>query len=282
MQVLPSGLVVPPLPYLLALALGSLAVGWWAAARDPPVTERTVLAFAPWMVAGGGLHALYQAFLVPEVTRPLLAAPAVYVTTFVVAGAVWAGATAAVGTPSDGHRNSAERVARVLGAVGLVATLALFGVAYLDVLGDATARQLLWPAVGFLGAAVITAPVYALLARRWPAATDRVGLGGPLVVYAHALDGFSTALGIDVVGTGERTPLPARIMEFAGGLPTEPYLGRGWLFVLVKLVVAGGVVVLLAGFVDEEPRQGNLLLAFVAAVGAGPAANNLFLFLLGG
>jgi len=67
-----------------------------------------------------------------------------------------------------------------------------------------------------------------------------------------------------------------------GRLPTADLLGTGWLFVLVKLAVAAAIVVLLADYVAEEPVEGNLLVVLVAAVGTGPAANNLTLFLVGG
>jgi uncharacterized membrane protein len=277
MQILPSGLVLPPLPYAVALAVATLAVAGWLSVHVTAVTERQVVALAPWMVAGGALHAIHQARLVPDAVDPFFAAPAVYVTTFVLAGAVWAVAAFRARARAD-----PGLVARYLAIGGAVVVLALAAVAYAHAVDTAEETvQYVWPVVGFLGAAVVTAPLYYLLAFRWTAAVDRVGMGGPVVVYAHALDGVSTALGIDVIGTGERTPIPARIMEFAGTLPTEPYLGRGWLFVVVKLLVASAVVLLFADYVDEEPTEGNLLLAVVAAVGMGPAANNLFIFLLG-
>jgi uncharacterized membrane protein len=40
-------------------------------------------------------------------------------------------------------------------------------------------------------------------------------------------------------------------------------------------------VVTFADYVSEEPTKGNLLFAFITAVGLGPALNNFFLFLLG-
>jgi uncharacterized membrane protein len=52
----------------------------------------------------------------------------------------------------------------------------------------------------------------------------------------------------------------------------------GWLFVLVKLAVAGAVVVYFAAYVREEPTHANALLGLVAAVGLGPGVHNLLLF----
>jgi uncharacterized membrane protein len=106
---------------------------------------------------------------------------------------------------------------------------------------------------------------------------------GFLAVFGHALDGVSTAVGVDLLGFGERTPLSRAIIEFAATLPTEPYLGTVWLFVLVKLAVASGVVTLFADYVREDPSEGYALLGFVAAVGLGPGVHNLLLFtVLGG
>ena len=175
-----------------------------------------------------------------------------------------------------------SRIARTVGVAGLLVVLVLTVVAYRFALGRVdTNVAFTWVPLGFLGAAILTAPCYYLLAIGWTGAVDRASWGGPLVVYAHALDALSTAIGVDVIGTGERTPIPRRIMEFAETLPTYPYVGKGWLFAVVKLVLALGIVVLLSDLVDESPTEGNVLLAFVAAVGMGPAANNLYLFLLG-
>ena len=277
MQILPSGLGIPPLPYAITLVVLTAASVAGLYLLDPPVTSRQVLALAPWMIAGGALHAIHQTGLIPDPVDPLFAAPAVYVTTFVLAAAVWLPSVVRAQMLDD-----VGRIARNLGVAGTALVLGLTVAAYAFAAGrvDSTAA-LVWLPIGFLGAGVLTAPVYYLLALRWTGAVDRAGVAGPLVVYAHALDGFSTAVGVDVIGTGERTPIPRRIMDFAETLPTYPYLGKGWLFAVAKLVVAAGIVVLLADLVEDDPTQGNLLFAFVAAVGMGPAANNLFLFLIG-
>ncbi|WP_123534911.1 DUF63 family protein [Halosimplex salinum] len=277
MQILPSGLALPPLPYAIVLVVLTVASVAALYLLGPPVTGKQVLAFAPWMIAGGAFHAFHQVGLFPAAAGPFFAAPAVYVTTFLLAAAVWIPSTIRAQMLDD-----PDRIARNLAFLGTSLLLALVAVAYAFAVGRVQSSvALVWLPIGFLGAAVLTAPCYYLLALRWTGAVDHAGLGGPLVVFAHALDGFSTAIGVDVIGTGERTPIPRRIMDFAETLPTYSYLGKGWLFAVVKLVLAMGIVLLLADLVEEEPSQGNLLLAFVAAVGMGPAANNLFLFLLG-
>jgi uncharacterized membrane protein len=301
MQVLPSGLVLPPLPYAVVLLVATAVLVAVLSRLGPAVTGRHVLAFVPWMAAGGALHALHQYGAVPPALDPLAAAPAVYVSTFAAAAAVWVGALLASGNADlsgDGGTDESgpapvpadeedatptpadERSALALGAAGGVVLFALVAGAAALASGGAGTGGFLWPPLGLLGAAAATgAACFAL--RSWQPAV--VAHHGTVVaLFAHALDGVSTAIGVDVLGTDERTPIPRMIMEFAGALPTAPYLGRGWLFVLAKLAVAGGIVVLLADYVEEDPTEGNLLFAFVAAVGLGPAANNLTLFLLSG
>ncbi len=268
-MVLPEGFALPPPAYLLPLALATLLVCGALYARRPPVGELTVLSFAPWMAAGAGLHVLYVTENAPPALAPLLGTPAVYVSTFVLAGAVWL-----VGAEVGSGRGASDRV---LGAAGLLAAL----LAVLWVLGAGLGGlDPFWPAVAAAGSVALTAATWAGVRRGLPAVAEATGLVGLLVVFGHVLDGVSTAVGVDLLGAGERSPIPLAIMEFAAGL--TPALGGGWLFVIVKLAVAVGFVWLFADFVEETPAEGFLLLGFVAAVGLGPGVHNLLLFTLGG
>lgn len=281
-----SGFVVPPLAQTALLLIGVAAVVLLLRTIRPPITATTVLAFVPWMVTGAGLHVLYQfdatgaADAFPSAIAPLFSAPAVYLTTFVGLGGVWIGATLAA--RSGRLADNAGAVSRRLGLVGAGVTL----VFVLFVLVQARAGSLslapVYPVVSLLVTTALTAVAVLALWRRWPDAIERLRVAGTLVVFAHLLDGVTTAIGYDLLGVSERSALPARIMEFAGTLPTAQYVGAGWLFVVVKLLVAGVVVVGFADYVEERPDRGYLVLAFVVAVGIGPATNNLFLFLLGG
>jgi len=201
--------------------------------------------------------------------RPLAGTPSVYAAVTLVAGGLWLAADAA-GTD----------VPRVLAGVGTVALLPALATA----VAVGTGRGTLSPlpsAVGLGVAGLVAGGAWHLLVRARPevAATGWVG---PLVVFAHALDGVSTAVGIDVLGYGERTPLSRIVIEAGRALPTADLLGAGWLFVAVKLAVAGLVVVALADLVDEDPSEGFLLLGLVAAVGLGPGTHNLVLFAVAG
>ncbi|WP_336036321.1 DUF63 family protein [Halobacterium yunchengense] len=264
-MVLPSGFALPPLPYLAAVAAAVVAVGWLLVREAPAVDDRTVLAFAPWMALGSSLYVCYQLQLYPDAVAPLFGSPVVYASTFAVAGATWL---------------AARRTARPLRALaGVGAALALAPVAAAVRFGVANdTLTLAWPLAAVAAAAVLGHVAWWALERWRPGDVAVAGGAGALAVFGHVLDGTSTAVGVDVLGFGEQTPLSAAIMHFAGTLPTEPLLGTGWLFVLVKTLLAAGVVVLLADYVREDAAEGYLLLAFVAAVGLGPGVHNVLLF----
>jgi len=266
MALLPAGFALPPLPYLLGLVVAVVTVGVVLRRRRPPVTERTVLALAPWIVAGSAAHVLFVVGALPGPLRPLAGTPAVYVSIAVLAGATWVVADLA----------APERTPAVLAAVGTTALLPAVAAALLVGAGRGT-LAVGWPAVALVVALAVGAATWLVLGRVRPDAAA-TGAVGALVVVAHAVDAVSTAVGVDVLGFGERTPLSRLVIEFAAGLPTADLVGAGWLFVAVKLLVACGVVVLFTDYVRHEPGEGYLLLGLVAAVGLGPGVHNLLLF----
>ena len=268
-MVLPEGFALPPLPYLLGLLAAVALVGRALVRSDPVVSDRTVLALAPWVVVGSSLHALFVLGWVPAAVEPLLGTPAVYLSTFVVAGAVWLATIRAGAAPE-----------RPLATTGSLVALAVVG--YALARGAPDGLRLFWPLVGLLVAAVLAAALWAATRWTYPGVTAATGAVGALALFGHSLDAVSTAVGVDLLGFGERTPVSRAVLEVAASLPTAETLGVGWLFVLVKLVIAEAVVVLFADFVREDPREGFLLLGAVAAVGLGPGAHNLILFIVTG
>ena len=270
MQILPSGLSVPPTRYLAGLAVATVLVGGLLLRRRPAVNARVVTAFAPWMVAGATLYALFQADVFPPVVRPLFGSPTVYLTTSLVAGTLWA--LVARWPANRWGTGSAPATLLMVG-------FAVAGILLAGALGIASARgtlALVRPLAAVGVALVLTAVV-------WVATAVRLRLGvtgtlGPLVVFGHALDGVSTALG-QLLGYGEQTPLSRLLLELGASAPL-PVVGGGWLFVLVKLVLAVAVTYLLADYYRDDRRIGSLLLGVVAAVGLGPGAHNVVLFLM--
>ncbi|MDY6819111.1 MAG: DUF63 family protein [Halobacteriales archaeon] len=268
-MVLPAGFGLPPLPYLVGLLGGIGVVVGLLNVRRPSVTDRTVLGLVPWMVTGAALHVIYQIDAAPPVVRPLLGTPAVYICTAIISGTVWLLADQA----ADG---ATDTTAIWLGGVGTVAALGVIG----TLVAVGSTLTLGWPAIGLILAAVVTMAMVMALRRIEPATIAITGQAGVIVLFAHTLDGISTAIGVDVLGFGERTPAARVIMMAAGRLPTADLIGVGWLFVIVKLIVAAAVVWLFTDYVRESPSEGYLLLAGVAAIGLGPGTHNLLLYMV--
>lgn len=266
-MVLPAGSSIPPLPQSALLAVALVAVAWTLRREGVSITDRTILALSPWMVAGATAYVVYQLDVIPGAVAPVFGSPAVYGTTFVVAGVTWLLAL------------RTDRPLWYLGGVGVLAVAVPTGIA----LAVGMARGGLTPAVplaGVVAGALLAVATWRLYVYVRPDDAATVGVAGPLVVFGHALDGVSTALGVDVLGFGERSPLSRLIMEGAGTLPTAEVLGVGWLFVLVKLAVAAVVLSLVAEYVRDVPSEGFGLLGVVAAVGLGPGAHNVLLFVV--
>jgi uncharacterized membrane protein len=260
MALLPEGFALPPLPYLAVLGVGVVAVGYGLRRRRPAVGEREVLALAPWMVLGASLHVLYAVGAAPPPVRPFLGTPAVYVSVAVVAGATWLALDA---------RGS---VVRPLAGLGTALALASVGA----VLASGLARGTLapaWPVAALVAGVVLAAVGWTLLVRVVPGAAD-TGWVGRLAMLGHAVDGASTAVGVGLLGFDERTPLSRLIIEAGDAVAGV----GGPTFVVVKLLVAGVVVALLADYVREDPAEGYAVVGLVAAVGLGPGVHNLLLF----
>lgn len=269
-MVLPDGFAIPAVPYTLLLLAGTAAVGALVLRADPPVTSRTVLALTPWMGLGGGLHVVQVLGIVPAWAVPLLGTPAVYISTAILAGIVWLGALE--------RPDHSDAILGIAGAVGL-------GSVTVVVIIDGVLREVLspfWPLVAVVLALLSAGALWVGLATLSREVALVGSWSGLAVLFGHALDGISTAIGVDVLAAGERSPLPRAIIEIAARLPTAELIGVGWLFVLVKLVVAGAIVWLFVPFAREAPRQGHLLLALLAAVGLGPGVHNLLLFMVSG
>jgi uncharacterized membrane protein len=267
MQILPEGFALPSVPYLLVLLVAAVGVGLGVRTRRPAVTASHVVALAPWMALGSVLHVLHVVGVLPPLVDPLAGTPSVYISVGILVGAVWLAADATV---------DSGRVPAALAATGGLVLVPALGAA----LAAGQARESLavtWPGIALVVAVVLTAVVWVALRRLRPEAAVTGGVG-VLALFGHTLDGVSTAVGLEVLGFSERTPLSRVIIELGQALPTAQFVGGTWLFVLVKLLVATVVISLMADYVREEPTEGYLLLGFVAAVGLGPGVHNLVLF----
>jgi len=276
--VLPTGFALPPLPYLVVLVGGVVLIAALLMALEPPVDQRTVVALAPWMALGGALHALNQppVELYDAALAPLCGTPSVYLTTFITLGAVWL-LLSFLGIRLGHDQN----ISRNLGLVGTAILTVVLVLSAITALRSGIIDPVWSPLAVLLSLFVAAIAVLAVALWRTPLVI-RARYAAPVVIFAHVFDGISTAIGTDVLGVAERSPVPRAIMEFAAGLPTASTIGAGWLFVLVKLVVAVAIVFLMDDYLQEEPVEASLILSVVAAVGLGPATNNVVLFLFAG
>ncbi|PSQ17667.1 DUF63 domain-containing protein [Halobacteriales archaeon QS_8_69_26] len=241
-------------------------------AVDPEVTDWTVVGLAPWVASGAALHVLYQqpAFF-PNV-RPLFGSPLIYLTTIGITLVAWTASSVVVEMrPPDAS------CARQLGAVGTGVFISLVGYSIYIAAAISFIRPL-WPVLGFALAVMGAAFAWIALSLTFTDVAAVTGRSGALVVFGHTLDGVSTALGIDVLGVEERTPLARGLLDFSAGLPTADVIGVGWLFLLAKLLIALMVVIAFKEYVEYRPTQARLILVLVAALGLGPGIHNLLLF----
>jgi uncharacterized membrane protein len=271
LAVLPADFDLPGLAVLVPLALVTAAVALALYHRRPSVDESTALAFGPWMAAGGALRVLQGFAGLPEPVLALLGTPTVYLTVFVLAASTW--------TLLDWRVS--DRTASGIAVAGTLLAVVAGGTVLLDG-ARRDALALVWPGLAVLAAVSVTLLVAA--GDRWRSGAPGLPSAwiGLLVIFGHALDGTSTAVGVDVFGATERTPIPRAILEFSSGLPTAEVIGIGWLFVLVKIAVALVVLQFVRELVHKEPTQGYLLLTFVTAVGLGPGVHNVLLFATSG
>ena len=274
--------VVPPLLHSVALVVGCGILLAILLVLRPPVTQRTVLAFVPWIVVGATLHVFYQlgeifhVELYPTEIAPLFSAPAVYLTTFLGMGLIWVITSMIV--PQD---KLGTRVPQLLGVTGVGVAIPLIGLVIWQGLDPAVApMRPVWPVLGLVLSMAATGIVYFIIGAWRTYIVARARYVGALVIFAHLFDAITTAIGVDVLGATERSTVPRAILDFAAGLPTADLLGTGWLFILIKAVLASAIVVYFAEDITEYESQTNLLFAFVMALGLGPGVHNFFLFLL--
>jgi uncharacterized membrane protein len=222
------------------------------------------------------LGEIYGVQLYPSEIKMLFSAPAVYLTTFIAMGIVWA--IMSMVLPKDKHRT---QVPLFLGVVGVGVTIPLIGLLVFQGQDPKVAPiEPMWPLVALATAMVATAAVYFALGIWRTYIIARARVAGALVIFAHLFDAITTTIGVDQLGSGERSAVPRAILEFTADLPAPEALGTGWLLILLKLVLATSIVMYFADDLRDHESQTNILFGFVIALGLGPAAYNFFLFVL--
>jgi uncharacterized membrane protein len=271
LQILPEGFGFPAPVYWVPVVLLLAGVAVLVYVISPPVTDWTVPALAPWIAVGATLHVMREQPIFPDVLAPLFGTPMVYLTTGAVTGVVWSVSSVLADIRGDHTTADRQMVAFGTTLVALLAAISLFDATKYGVI------EPLWPVVGLFFATVLTGVVWVGISVGFVETATVTGKTGVLVLFAHILDGVSTAVGFEVLSENvtEQTPLSRLILEAGADIPV---VGGGGLFVVVKLALAVVVLVAFQQFVEDSPRLGRLTLGFVAAVGLGPALHNVLLF----
>jgi uncharacterized membrane protein len=263
---------LPGLVYVVPLVLSLLGVAALLWAIRPPTTDWTVVSLAPWMAIGSVLHLLSFLDAYPDIVAPLFGPVTVYVTTAIFAGIGWILMTFV------SQMRKGMDIYYGLGMLGGGIAIMLTVFLFLIGINSGTFNPV-FPLFGTIIAGLITALAWVSLSLTYTDVARYTGRTGAFVVFAHALDGVSTAMGFDLIAdVQERTPVSRYVLEFSETLPTAEYVGAGWLFVLIKVVLALVIVAAFREYLEESPRPARLLLAFVAAVGFGPGVYNLLQF----
>lgn len=275
---------IPFEPELLAILVpGSMAlvVAGFLVVLRPPVTKNLVLAFTPWMVVGAATHALYTIDAYPEWAKLLFDPVSVYLITFTAAGMVWACMNVATQMTADVSHD-----AQYVAGAGFGAALVTTGYVLSQVQGAALSRVL--PSFGGLVVAAVVAIVaYVGVGLVYSKMIIHADALGWLVVFGHALDGVMAAIAVDLFGYDLLFDSGRRIVRYSATLPTEQYVGSGWLLVAAKVALALAAVGVVAALLDrgilrEREWIPYLFLGLVAAYGLGPGVHRLFTLVLFG
>ncbi len=145
-------------------------------------------------------------------------------------------------------------------------------------LRDISHVHVLWPAVSVLGAVALTAVVWLTVHFASPSVSRGAGWTGMFIVFGQALDAVSTAVGVDVLSVSEQVPLSRAVLDLAATLPTASIIGVGWLFVVIKLSLATGLVWVVATDTETTPLGTRLLFLVAGFAGLVPGIRNLVLY----
>jgi uncharacterized membrane protein len=287
----PGYTVVSEVVYMLVLLYALVGVLLLLRRLSIPVDRRLFYALVPFMLFGGALRTVEDAFdaglaagAEPVLTYPLntwLISPLIYVTVF----ALTLGGL--VGCRLLERRGVIEGYERGLAVVGTAALLAALGA--LTWLGVTTEYVRLLPqftllTVGF--ATLFALSIWYWLERSRPLVNAGTGFAGAVVIWAHAIDGVANVIGLDwaaELGYGSdlvgKHPVNRVIVDITSGILPPGLLGTigdAWPFLVVKLVVATVIVsVFDEQIFEESPRYAYLLLIAITAVGLGPGTRDM-------
>jgi uncharacterized membrane protein len=244
---------------VIAFVLASLSVvatGWLLRRRDVALTRAKIAATLPWFAVIG------VAVPTSGLAAGFVRSPTVYLIVATLIAGLWLILDAAV----------VNDISRWTAVIGVLTTITVGGVTVL------TTEALQWRVVVWNAAAIVMAiGITGLILR---AVQDRYlsthGWLGSGVLFAHVLDATTTGIGLERLGTIERNPISATIIQFGDGVGASGVV----LFLLVKITAAMLVLAALDTNRDQLDRESAGLLVIAAGAGLVPAVHNLTLFAL--
>jgi uncharacterized membrane protein len=254
------------------------------------------LALVPFSFFGGALRvvedandAAFSAGFETFLSYPLntfIISPIIYVTVFLVTlGAVLGSVTLERRGLVEGY----ERPLFAAGSLALAVTVGfLFWFVPSSLVGPVNGAGL-YPAMTLVTlslAAVIAAGAYYAADRFAPVVHEGTGRVGLVVLFGHAVDGVANVLAadwLDVIGVPveytAKHPINrvlVGIVEAVQPASVSAVIGTSWLFLVVKIAAALGVLYVFdEGIFEESPRYAVLLLVAILAVGLGPGTRDM-------
>lgn len=222
-------------------------------------SPRFYYGLVPYIFLGGAFRVVEDTGVLEWPLSFFVISPVIYFTVFLATAAVLLAALALQ------RRGVVDDYAPAFAAVGVAAFLAV--AAFLLNYGVTESVVLWWVPVAVLGLATLTSAVLWFPVTQYvPAVTAGTGWMGAVLLWGHQVDGWATAIGIEVLGYGEKHPVAQAIIDLSGTTYT---------FVAVKAAL---VILILYAF-DEEffsdyERLPYLLLVTMLAVGLGPGTRN--------
>jgi uncharacterized membrane protein len=250
---------------VIAFVLASVsvvAIAWAFRRRHVAVTGVEIAATLPWFAVIGVAVAIGRSTPLSGLTGGFFQSPTVYLVVATLVAGLWMVLDAAnVNDISRWTAISGVLTAIAVGGVSLLTTEALHW------------RVLVWNAVAIVLAIGITGLVLQGVQDRYLSTHRWLGGG---VLFAHVLDATTTWIGLKYLGTIERNPISATIIQFGDGVGPSGVV----LFLLVKITVAVFVLAALDTDRDDIDRETVGLLVIAAGAGLIPAVHNLTLFTL--
>jgi uncharacterized membrane protein len=230
--------------------------------RRIAVTAADIGATLPWFAVIGIAVAVGHSASISGLSADFLQSPTVYL----VVGGIVASLLVMFDLVGIQQRS------RWMAASGVLMALAVGGGTLLTV-GTPQSRVLVWNGV----AVVLAVGVTVLVLRTVPSGHRFThGWLGAGVLFAHVLDATTTGVGLEKLGTTERNPISAALIQMGEGAGVSGVL----LFSVVKVTVAILVLKALDPDVDRAGRETVALLVVAAGAGLVPAVHNLTLFAL--